>query len=375
MKQIKSKNSYIYFLLFPLFLFFARDAHASTLYLVPQSQTVYKGDTFIADVRLDTEGEEINALDVTLNFPADRLEALDFSKGNSIINFWVHEPSLAVGKINIVGGRPGGFKGDGLIGRITFLSKKTGRASVVFQADSKILLNDGKGTEDKVGFLSVDYEIVDKPQNLPEVSSSSHPDQNQWYKANSLYLHWNLIEGAQYSYLLSEDPLASPDFVPDKPAGELIWMGDIKYEGLEDGIYYFSLIQKLPGKNWSEKISCRSMIDSTLPEEFTPKIGQDPALFGGKKFLSFASTDQASGIDHYEIKENGIWKIGQSPYVLEDQSLSNKISVKAVDKAGNERIAEYIPPAVPQKISPYLIIALALAILGFLGLKLLKKRK
>ncbi|MDO8264971.1 MAG: hypothetical protein Q7T34_01210, partial [Candidatus Parcubacteria bacterium] len=186
---------------------------------------------------------------------------------------------------------------------------------------------------------------------------------------------WKLIEGAQYSYILSKDPLAGPDLVPDKPAGEMIWMGDIKYEGLEDGIYYFSLLQKLPGENWFMKVTYRAMVDSIKPEEFTPEIGQDMALFEGRKFLSFITTDQTSGIDHYEINETGTWKIAQNPYVLENQSLNNKISVKAIDKAGNERITEYVPEAVPQKIPSYLVIVFILAIIGFLGIIMLKKRR
>ncbi|MDO8264981.1 MAG: cohesin domain-containing protein, partial [Candidatus Parcubacteria bacterium] len=195
MEKINKKSTYrksaITLLLFiSCFLFLAQAADASTLYLMPQSQTVYQGDTFIADVRLDTEGKEINALDISLDFSTDRLEVIDFSKGNSILNFWVYEPSVIDGKINFIGGTPGGFKGDGLIARITFLNKEIGKTNIVFREDSKILLNNGKGTEDQIDFLPADYEIIEKPLNLPEISSSSHPDQNKWYKTNNFYLNW-----------------------------------------------------------------------------------------------------------------------------------------------------------------------------------------
>ena len=37
-------------------------------------------------------------------------------------------------------------------------------------------------------------------------------------------------------------------------------------------------------------------------------------------------------------------KLAEIPYVLNDQDLGSIIRVKAVDKAGNERLVEYIPP-------------------------------
>ncbi|GAI25310.1 unnamed protein product, partial [marine sediment metagenome] len=103
-------------------------------------------------------------------------------------------------------------------------------------------------------------------------------------------------------------------------------MGDMRYEELEDGIYYFHLKQKLPGENWSEKITYRAMIDTTPPEASQLKIGKDPSIFEGKYFLSFVAQDKMSGVDYYEVKEGKRdWKRVESPYLLEDQSLSKKL--------------------------------------------------
>ena len=61
--------------------------------------------------------------------------------------------------------------------------------------------------------------------------------------------------------------------------------------------------------------------------------------------MVFATIDKTSGVDYYEVKEGKHdFQRAESPYLLEDQSLRSKISVRAVDKAGNERIAEIIPP-------------------------------
>ena len=385
--KLKFKIFYLLISIFSFSFLVFNFVQAATLYLMPQSQRVYQGDTFLVEVRLDSEGEEINVTQVNLNSPSDLLEIIDFSKGGSILSFWVKEPSLKEDIISLIGGVPGGLKGDGLILRINFLAKDVGKAEILFQEDSKVLLNDGKGTSAKLNFLEGNYEIVRKPEGLPLISSPTHPDQNKWCKGNTLHLHWDLIDGAEYSFILSQDSLAEPDEIPDKPEGELIWMGDMEYPNLEDGIYYFSLKQKLPGENWSKKITFRVMIDATPPEEFKPEIGQDPSIFEGKYFLSFATTDKTSGIDYYEVKEapkeilrlptgqgKRDWKRAESPYLLEDQYLKSKISVKAVDKAGNERISEIIPPAKPFPFWIIPVIIVGLVIIGWITKKYLFKK-
>ena len=68
-------------------------------------------------------------------------------------------------------------------------------------------------------------------------------------------------------------------------------------------------------------------------------IVSDPTIFGGKHFLVFATQDKGSGIDHYEVREVwwGWFRIAESPYLLQNQRLDTKITLKAIDKNGNER--------------------------------------
>lgn len=80
--------------------------------------------------------------------------------------------------------------------------------------------------------------------------------------------------------------------------------------------------------------------DKELPESFTPVVTSDPEVFNGKYFLVFATQDKSSGIDYYKVKEGqfGFFTEAESSYLLRNQNLDQKIYVKAVDKAGNERI-------------------------------------
>jgi len=348
---------------------------AATLYLIPQSQTVYQGDSFIAEIRLDTENKEINTVKVDLKFPSNLLEVVDINKGGSILTLWPQEPAVSNGELSFIGGVPGGFKGDGIIGKIIFQGKEISKPKVNFEETCRVLLNDGKGTADSLSFLGASYEIIKKSEFLPEISSNSHPDQNKWFKSNTLHFHWDLIEGVQYSYLLSQDPLAEPDDIPDKPKGELIWMGDMEYKGLEDGIYYFFLRECAELRERSQTVNYRAMIDTTPPEEFSLEIGQEPALFEGKYFLSFATTDKTSGIDYYEIKEGkGGFKKAQSPYLIKDQSLTKKIIVRVYDKAGNETTVEYLSLEA-KKPFPWWVIILIVIGLAAVRWIITKRRK
>jgi len=94
--------------------------------------------------------------------------------------------------------------------------------------------------------------------------------------------------------------------------------------------------------------------DRYRPESFVPKVARDETLFDGKWFVVFTAQDKQSGIERYEVRETRGriqefirgWEIAESPYVLADQNLRSVIWVKAIDRAGNERV-EKLPPQNP----------------------------
>jgi hypothetical protein len=54
---------------------------AATLFLMPQSEEIFKGESFIAELMIDTEGENINATDVKIIFLDSLISVNDFEKG------------------------------------------------------------------------------------------------------------------------------------------------------------------------------------------------------------------------------------------------------------------------------------------------------
>lgn len=87
-----------------------------------------------------------------------------------------------------------------------------------------------------------------------------------------------------------------------------------------------------------------SVKDSTPPEDFKIELIKDKNIFDGLYTLVFSTLDKGSGVKYYDVIEgHNVFKQVQSPYVLKNQSLNEKIYVKAVDFEGNERIAVFKP--------------------------------
>jgi hypothetical protein len=288
-KRLKISTAILFCLLIPL------GVKGAILYLEPSSGEYQPGDTFLVEVKIDTEEECINTVEANLSFSQDILKAVDFSQGDSILTLWVKSPEInqEKGEISFSGGIPGGYCGripgdpgaSNLLGKIVFripgmMVRELGEniAEIKFLDTSQILLNDGLGTKAKLTSQEASFEILSKLE----------PSKDEWKE-------------------------------------EL-------------------------GK------------DDIPPELFEIEINQTPTIFEGKYFITFSTTDKQTGIDYYEVKEGDRdWQEVESPYLLEDQDLKSIIKVKAVDKSGNERIAEYLPE-IPKNPLYWIIIPILVGV-------------
>ena len=99
--------------------------------------------------------------------------------------------------------------------------------------------------------------------------------------------------------------------------------------------------------------------DTLAPFAFSLTISQDENAFDGKRFVSFVTADKESGIDYYEVSENGgAFVRATSPYVLEDQDGNVLVQVRAVDHAGNVQEASTRIGLAPMVIIGWCILAL-----------------
>lgn len=293
------------FLVFFSLLFFlnASSVKAATLYFEPDSTQVHMGDEFLVKVKIDTEGQCINAIRTGIEYDKRFLVAKQFLTGNSIISIWLRRPTINNGLILFSGGIPGGYCGkipgdpgeSGILGEIifkvpSFLVSQKHSAKLKFSKDSDVFLNNSVATKTDVNFKTAQYEILEA--------------------------------------------------------------------------------------NNTSSVSINTKQDTTPPEPFKISILSNPQIFHGKYFLIFYTSDKQTGIDHYEVKEGDMnWVRAESPYLLKDQSLQSIIKVKAVDKAGNERISEYIHPTTIKRngrknlIMVVLMIFIILIIVIFVSTK------
>jgi hypothetical protein len=276
------KNFRNFFVLFSVivmlfFVFFSVDiTEAAVIEPKIDSKEVKKNEFVVVPIYLDTQFEEINAVEVYVNF-SDNLVFRDYLDGKSIITHWIEKPHFQYSDVrhpHIVfsGMVAGGISGKNLnLVNLVFEAKENGKAKIEIDENSKILLNDGLGTKTKLIALSQNFNILEI-KGLPEIK----------------------------------------------------------------------------------------IRDNFPPEPFKIYLVKNNEIFNGKYYITFETKDKQSGIAYYEISEKPVgfvflakpdiknlsFKKAESPYVLEDQGLRSYIVVKAVDKAGNERVEILYPQRV-----------------------------
>ena len=268
---------------------FASTAWAATLRIVPDSSAVELGQPVRVNVVLDTQGDDINALQATITFPASHFTLQSIENGSSPISFWVVPPKeTASGTVTFSGVMPGGFRGtSGAVISLVLNPNVSGSGEVAL-VNAIALLNDGNGSPATVKLTNAAIAV----------------------------------STARYS-----GPTAT--------------------------------------------------VSAIAPEPFTPAIAKDPTVYDGNYFLAFSTTDKGSGIDHYDVAEVSPgtpaakitnWQHATSPYLLEDQTLSSDIYVRAVDHAGHSTVVKLSAPhASAMWIVIFAVIALALGLVWWLG--------
>ena len=145
-------------------------------------------------------------------------------------------------------------------------------------------------------------------------------------------------------------------------------------EGVEDSLELESLT--LPIIKGKENITIKN--DNDPPENFKPEISRDPNIFENRQFLVFAAQDKGSGVEYYKVKETrqkffsafSRWTTAETPYILRDQKMRSYVFVKAIDKAGNERITKILPENPLQwyeNYENYIIIVMIFGIIWAIG--------
>ena len=280
-------------------LFSVSSAQAATLTMDPAVGKFGPGDTFVLALRIDPDTNEcINAIEADVSYPSDWMKASLVSKGESVFTLWPTEPTIdpKQGLIVLNAGIPGGYCGhvQGDPGKTDLLAR------IVFTI---------AGSLDNVTGAT-------PPKDLP-------------------------VSFAANSRVLLNDGI-----------GTVAPLHVVNAHITRDAVSHGST------NGWLDLVHT----DTTPPDEFRAQVVQDAGTFQNKYFLVFSAIDKQSGVSHYEVREDDPTRLGfdrttgkespfigaSSPYVLLDQELKSRITIHALDQAGNTR-EEIIAPknAVP----------------------------
>ncbi|MDP2671097.1 MAG: hypothetical protein Q8P13_01390 [bacterium] len=304
-------------------------AASASLFLSPSSGTQNVGNKFSVLIYVSTS-QASNTYDVYLG--VSNLTVTGLSVGGSICILYPSPPSYSPTSAHFQCGLPTpGFKGSvGYIGAITVKGNSPGIAKVFVGSNSKVLANDGAGTNILGSRGTATFTIQPPPTAAPQITSSTHPNQDRWYKEKTAKLSWS-GSGTQFSYSLDHKSSTTPDQVSEGSGKEKT------YEGLADGVWYFHVRVK-GSSQWSGTTHYRLQIDSTPPRAFSPEA--DPKKDAETRpIIAFSTTDATSGVDHYELRlDAGDWIKVKNPYKIPSiASGAHTVFVKALDQAGNER--------------------------------------
>jgi hypothetical protein len=139
----------------------------TTVSIEPQQGTAVMGETFTIEVIVDSYSP-VNVFKGLLRFDSARLQVSSIDYNTSIADLWAEEPwySNGDGTISFIGGttKLGGFKGNGTLLTVTFITKFTGEASINIE-DVYILAHDGLGTSLPVS-VPIDAVFAISPEQI-----------------------------------------------------------------------------------------------------------------------------------------------------------------------------------------------------------------
>jgi hypothetical protein len=323
------------------------DASAATagLSLGPSSGTFVVESTFEVSIYLDTQGNSVNTIDLALRYPPDKLQLVSSGTGRSIIGLWTSQPKYnnQTGVLELTGGVPGGVNvSRGLITTLTFRVKASGSAVVRFER-SRVLLNDGVGTEVLTQNQNSIYDLTLPAPAGPVVVSDTHPEQSVWYRNPNVSLRWGVEAGADaFSYMVSDNITDVPDEISEGTQRE------ITYRNLGEGRKYFH-IRAMRNGLWGGSTHFAINIDTSAPAQFEIEVIPNKRTTRTRPVVQFGTTDSLSGMSRYELKVvplgsqstsvsggEQVFIEAQSPYIPPELERGPyDIIVRAYDNAGN----------------------------------------
>jgi hypothetical protein len=316
--------------------------------------SVKVGQVFSVPVRLDPKGEDVDTLRINGTYPGGVLHCVGVTLSseypNSSPNSFCDDGS---GQFSIGAFRIG--KGSNIsvaAAVITFKVKKLGTVNIQLDPASRAI-SQGQNRLANVNSYktSVSGQIGDKfsveqPIALPseeEVAANpdlsqsirllslTQPDPNTWYSNRDVQVVWETGGKAIKESYFSIDGLA--DSTPTTSISGQQAVSKVE----RDGIWFAHLLAVFDDGKTS-RADLRLQVDATPPRQPNPVVDQDLVPVAAQNALRYGTTDDASGIEKYQVNLEGK-TIDVTTTSLSLQTLEPGVhvaTVTAVDKAGNK---------------------------------------
>lgn len=342
-----------------LFCVFVSTSKAATLQTAPSTGVYSVGQSFTVQIRLNSEGETINAAEGSLRFNPSEVSVLGISKG-SMFSLWSAEPtySNSDGTIEFSGGTPSGYTGsNGVVMTVTMQTKSAGSPKLKF-TDGAVLAADGRGTnvlnnmsggsytitaiENSPEAEVVEYVAPPDTPAAPSIESGTHPDPDAWYAKTAATLAWSLPAGVtQVRTLLDTKADSVPSKVYESPIRE------IELEDLEEGEQYFHL-QFRNEDGWGAVSHYRLAVDTTAPQDLQVQLAEGVTATDPQPVLQATVTEATSYIERYLVSIDD-----EEPITVLDEERNGLIPlpelspgyhtfvIEAFDAAGNSTFTRF----------------------------------
>jgi Cohesin domain len=312
----------------------------STINLSPSSGILNRSFSQNIAVAVSTGGETINAAQVDILYDPTMLQIERIDTANSLCAqnmFFEKTIDNKKGEVRVQCLDPApSFSGEnGTIVTLVVQPLKTGWATLHFEDTTRVLANDGLGTDVLRMTTDSSYQIIDTAVAASSVLvfSPTHPNSSEYYNTASPIFTWVSHPGYQYLYFLDTSATTTSLATATSTTAD-----SVLYTNLADGNYYFhiaSIKDGIIGPLSTYKI----MVDTTLPPP--PIIKESQTTSSNEQIIrlefSDRNTSDADDIknDYYVKFDDGVFLPTVSPLFVSLPTGKHTITLRVFDRAGN----------------------------------------
>ena len=312
----------------------------STMALEPEVNITNKYFEQKIAITVSPGGEAINVVSAIINYDPKAVEIKDILTDKSFCDqnlFLEKEINKEKGEIIITCGipNPGFAKPKGIVAELVLQPLNDGFISLRFDPESRVLANDGLGTNVLRQTTDGSYQVVNESLTTSTrsllVFSTTHPNIERWYSKKIIDLSWVTKPGHLYKYAFNK----TADFVPNKSVTTT--QQNARLSVSEDGIYYFHLLETK--NNASTALTHYPVkIDLTPPPAPIIRASSQKVTAGEIVRFNFENLDTPPSLQSgFFIQFNkGIFLPVKPPLFMPFLSPGNyHINVRVFDTAGN----------------------------------------